>query len=63
MSTRDRTSVPAGLPVPAPLPSLQTAFSRRAALFGAVTATGLPGGRRDVGTGARECHDGITFRP
>ncbi len=41
MSTRDRTSMPAGLPVPAPLPSLQTAFSRRAALFGAVTATGF----------------------
>ena len=41
MPTRERTSVSAGLPVPAPLPSLQTAFSRRAALFGAVTATGF----------------------
>ena len=31
------------LPAPVPLPSLPTAFSRRAALFGAVTATGFLG--------------------
>ncbi len=45
MKTRSRgnaSGLPdAALPVPAPLPSLPTAFSRRAALFGAVTATGF----------------------
>ncbi len=37
MLLRERPSVSAVLPAPAPLPSLTTAFSRRAALFGAVT--------------------------
>ena len=41
MRMRDRTLVPAALPALAPLPSLPAAFSRRAALFGAVTATGF----------------------
>lgn len=42
MLTRDRTLVPAAyLPAPAPLPSLTSAFSRRAALFGTVSATGF----------------------
>ena len=41
MQKRDRTLVPAGLPVPAPLPSLTSALSRRAALFGAVASTGF----------------------
>ena len=39
MHSRERTLVPAAdLPAPTPLPSLPMAFSRRAALFGAVTA-------------------------
>ena len=41
MHLRDRTLMPVGLPAPAPLPSLTSALSRRAALFGAVTATGF----------------------
>ena len=43
MLLRERSPMPAALPAPAPLPSLQTAFSRRAAMFGAVTATGFLG--------------------
>ena len=37
MSKPFPTPTAAALPAPAPLPSLQTAFSRRAAIFGAVT--------------------------
>ena len=41
MHSRERTPVPGGLPAPAPLPSLTSALSRRAALFGAVASTGF----------------------
>ena len=36
MRSHERTPVPAALPVPAPLPSLTAAFSRRRAIFGTV---------------------------
>ena len=41
MHSRERTHMPAALPAIAPLPSLPTAFSRRAALFGSMAATGF----------------------
>ncbi len=39
------------LPVPVPLPGLPTALSRRRAIFGAVTATGLLAGSASRGAG------------
>ena len=60
MQTRDRSPTPATPPSPAPLPSLPTAFSRRAALFGAVTATGFLGA---AGTAALGQGMGITPIP
>ncbi len=41
MPTHERIPAPVDLPAPVPLPSLPTAFSRRAALFGAVASTGF----------------------
>ena len=50
---RERLPVPAGLlPAPAHLPSLQTAFSRRAAIFGAAASTGLLAGSAARSVGA-----------
>ena len=60
MQKRDRTPVPTALPAVAPLPSLPTAFSRRAALFGAVTATGYLGA---AGTAALGQGMGVTPIP
>ncbi len=45
MLSRERPLAPSGLlPAPAPLPNLATAFSRRAAIFGAAATTGLLSG-------------------
>lgn len=41
MRLRDQSLIPAALPAPAPLPSLTSAFSRRTAIFGALSATGF----------------------
>ena len=60
MQKRDRTPVPTALSAIAPLPSLPTAFSRRAALFGAVTATGFLGA---AGTAALGKGDAATAGP
>ena len=44
MLSRERPRSAIALPMPAPLPPLTSALSRRAALFGAVTATGALAG-------------------
>ena len=41
MLARERSPSAIALPIPTPLPSLTSALSRRAALFGAVTSTGV----------------------